>query len=109
MKIITLVKNCSLWEGPLLEKFVGSCFPWVEHHSGGGETEMPLKPVVKMMMRSSSLQLRRAIHVTLVTCTRSQGDQWRKSIKTNTERARMTWSEMGLVPSNLVQHTILLS
>lgn len=38
------------------KKFVGDCFPWVEHHSGGREAEMALKPVLKMMMRSSSLQ-----------------------------------------------------
>lgn len=56
VKIVTFVKNCSLWEEPVSEKFGENSFPWVEHHTGAGEAEMPLKPVVKMMVRSSSLQ-----------------------------------------------------
>ncbi|KAK4817118.1 hypothetical protein QYF61_027981 [Mycteria americana] len=31
------LKDCSLWRGPMLEKFVEDCLPWVGPHAGAGE------------------------------------------------------------------------
>ncbi|KAK4826920.1 hypothetical protein QYF61_012748 [Mycteria americana] len=31
------MKNCSLWERPMLEKFVKDCLPWVGSHIEAGE------------------------------------------------------------------------
>jgi len=31
------VKNCSPWEGLMLEKFMENCFPWEGPHAGAGE------------------------------------------------------------------------
>jgi len=32
------VKNCSLWEGPTLQQFMGNCLPWEGLHDGAGQS-----------------------------------------------------------------------